>query len=369
MRGRAACIVLSCISVTEPLLAAPQTATGSQRSGAELYRAACIACHGPDGKGAPRAVVGFDAPLPDFTDCSFATPEADADWIAVVHHGGRARAFDAMMPAFGAALEPAEIVRVVAHLRSFCAEPGWPRGDLNLPRPLTTEKAFPENEAVVTTTVSRRDPKSIGSELIYERRLGRRGQWELSVPLASRQSATGRWLAGAGDIALGYKHVAVESLRRGSILSVGTELILPTGSERKGLGGGAAVVEPFAALGQILPRDAFLHLHAGLEVPVGSSDVDREIFWRGAIGRTVAAGRWGRTWSPMIELLGTRPLGDGARAEWDVLPQMQISLSTRQHVVVNAGVRIPVTERAIRSPSLVLYLLWDWFDGGLLDGW
>ena len=32
---------------------------------------------------------------------------------------------------------------VVETLRSFCKEPGWPRGEMNFPRALMTEKAFP----------------------------------------------------------------------------------------------------------------------------------------------------------------------------------------------------------------------------------
>jgi hypothetical protein len=48
---------------------------------------------------------------------------------------------------------------------------------------------------------------------------------------------------------------------------------------------------------------------------------------------------------------------------------MQVTLSVRQHVMVNAGVRIPVNERAGRSTQFVMYFLWDWFDGNLVSGW
>src|SRR5687768_8710898 len=116
------------------------------QSGAELYRSACAACHGEDGRGAPRTVVGFDTPLPDFTDCAFTTSEADVDWNAVVHTGGPVRALDPNMPAFGEALSTEQIQRVIEHIRGFCTSRAWPHGNLNLPRPLVTEKAFPENE-------------------------------------------------------------------------------------------------------------------------------------------------------------------------------------------------------------------------------
>jgi hypothetical protein len=34
-----------------------------------------------------------------------------------------------------------------------------------------------------------------------------------------------------------------------------------------------------------------------------------------------------------------------------------------------AGVRVPITRRSERPTELVFYLLWDWFDGGVLEGW
>src|SRR5262245_39726998 len=63
----------------------------AERTGADIYRAACITCHGADGKGSPITTVGFEVPLPDFSDCAFATGEPDPDWQAVVHEGGRIR--------------------------------------------------------------------------------------------------------------------------------------------------------------------------------------------------------------------------------------------------------------------------------------
>ena len=152
---------------------------GEPRTGAEIYSANCAACHGADGKGAPKSSVGFDVPLPDFTDCVFTTPEPDADWAATIHLGGAARAFNQKMPAFVDAMSDEEIDLAIGHLRIFCKEASWPRGDLNLPRPLVTEKAFPENESVVTTVVSE---GSVENQFVYERRVGRRSQHEVVVP-------------------------------------------------------------------------------------------------------------------------------------------------------------------------------------------
>jgi len=155
----------------------------------------------------------------------------------------------------------------------------------------------------------------------------------------------------------------------GSIVSGGGEFKLPTGSEPKAMGKGVAVIEAFATLSQALPRDGFLHAHTGIEVPADSERAAKETFWRFAVGRTFMEKRWGRAWSPMVEILGARELENGSQAQWDVLPQVQVSLSTRQHVLLNIGVRAPISQRLERRSSVLVYLLWDWFDGGFFSGW
>jgi hypothetical protein len=230
-----------------------------------------------------------------------------------------------------------------------------------------TEKAFPENEAVLTLAVSRGPEKTIANELLYERRVGRRGQWELAIPVVGREE--NGWHGGIGDVSFAFKQVVFDSLRRGSLVSAGGEVVLPTGDEANGLGNGVTVAEPFGMFSQLLPRDVFLHVHAGLALVVASDRKANEAFWRAAVGRTWTEDRWGRTWSPMLELLGARELTAGEPAVWDVVPQMQVSLSTRQHVLLNAGVRVPLNKREERGTSVLVYLLWDWFDGGLFGGW
>lgn len=339
------------------------------RSAREVYQSSCAACHGLDGRGAPQAQVGFDTALPDFTDCSFATREPDADWFAIAHDGGPVRAFHRRMPAFGEAISADEIQLAIGHLRGFCDDPAWPRGDLNLPRPLVTEKAFPEDEAVFSTVVGTGPGGEVTNEFLYERRFGARNQLEFAVPIAMAEGSSGAWSRGLGDVAVALKRVLVHSFDSGSILSATGELVLPTGDDAEGLGKGVAVVEPFLTFGQMLPRNAFLQAQAGAELPFDRAVAPNEAFWRVAFGRTYEQGRFGRAWSPMIELLGARELVAGEPATWDLVPQIQVSLSKRQHVLINGGVRIPLNERGERHAEVVTYLLWDWFDGGLFDGW
>ena len=46
-----------------------------------------------------------------------------------------------------------------------------------------------------------------------------------------------------------------------------------------------------------------------------------------------------------------------------------MTLNARQHLMAAAGLRIPVTDSGPRTTELVFYLLWDWYDGGVLEGW
>jgi hypothetical protein len=171
-----------------------------------------------------------------------------------------------------------------------------------------------------------------------------------------------------GDIALSAKRALFHSLSKGSIFSIAGEVILPTGDDDVGLGSGTTIFEPYAAFGQILAGSGFLQLQGGMEIPADRDRAD-ETFWRAALGRSFTQGRFGRAWSPMVEFLGSRELAEGDTARWDLVPQVQVTLNTRQHVMVNAGVRIPLNERGSRSTQVMVYILWDWFDGGFLDGW
>ena len=348
------------------LLAEP-VEVSAQQTGAQLYTAACAACHGDDGTGAPASTLGFDTPVPDFSDCSFASREPDGDWLWVVHEGGPVRAFDRMMPAFGDALSEDETLRILRHIRVFCEDPSWPRGELNLPRPLATEKAFPEDEYVLTVSRDGGEAGEITSEFLYEKRFGSRNQIEVLLPFRFGQPA-GDWNGGVGDMAFAYKRVLFHSVESGSIFSAAGEVVVPTGDRDRGLGDGVTVFEPFVAFGQILPRDSFLHFQAGFELP-SDRDLLDEVFWRTALGKTFAQNGFGRAWSPMIEILAARTLGEGGTTRWDAIPQIQVSLSTRQHVLLNAGIRVPLGEADDRSAQVLVYLLWDWFDGGFLDGW
>jgi hypothetical protein len=348
--------------------AAPASAAQLPRSGRELYEIGCAKCHGSDGRGVDPSLVGFDTPLPDFTDCRFASREAAADWVAVTHQGGGVRGFSSTMPAYGEAFDVERIEMVVEFARGFCTDRSWPAGELNLPLPLLTEKAFPEDEVLWTTAVDVEGSGAFETELVYERRVGARHQWELAVPAGfTRSDEESSWTGGLGDPGVGWKSALYHDPSR--IFTVGGEVFFPTGNSSSGLSSKTTLFEPYVAFAQILPREWFLQLQGGVEVPADSEKAESEAFFRAVVGFSAsAAGGFGRTWSPMLEILASTEL-DGGESNWTALPQMQVTLSTRQHVRANVGLALPLTNTDERPLRVVFYALWDWFDGGLLSGW
>ncbi|HOC18386.1 MAG TPA: transporter, partial [Vicinamibacterales bacterium] len=256
----------------------------------------------------------------------------------------------------------------LTHVRGFCADEAWPRGELNLPRPIVTEKAFPEDEAVITTAITPRGGTSVANKLVYEKRIGPRSQVEIVLPYGFKDSGAG-WVNGIGDVAFGFKRSLFHDHRKGTIFSVTGEVVLPTGDEKDGFGKGYTVFEPFVTFGQILPGDGFVQFQGGIEVPSNSGKAAKEAFWRTTLGKSISQNVFGRTWSPMVEIIGFRELEEGRSTHWDLVPQMQVTLSTRQHIMANVGVRVPVNHREGRRTQLLFYLLWDWFDGPLFGGW
>ena len=349
-------------------VAEPSTTAVSPKTGKQLYMEACAACHAADGSGVPADQLGFAGPMPDFTDCNFASREPDGDWVAVAHQGGPVRGFSRLMPAFGDALSVDQLQKIMDYIRTMCRDDSWPRGELNLPRPLVTEKAYPEDEAVLSSSIDAEGSGAVVNEFVYEQRFGSQSQLELVVPFGTRERL-GTWSGGEiGDVALGVKRAFYHNVSSGTIFSLTGEVILPTGDAGTEFGTGTTILEPFASFGQILPAGGFIHAQAGAEFPWDHGAAEREAFFRGGLGKSIAQGRWGRTWSPMIEVLGSRALESGAATHWDLVPQMQITLNTRQHVMLNVGARVPVDDPG-RDTQIMVYLLWDWFDGGFFEGW
>ena len=343
------------------------------KRGEVVYKGGCIACHGSDGKGAPEYLSVFKRPdtWPDFTQCDQTTPEPDGNWKSVTVYGGRYRGYSQIMPAFGTLLTDEQINDVIAYMRGFCKNVHhYPMGELNLPRALVTEKAFPEDELVVSTAMNATGPASNTTDVIHEETFAGRNQLEVDVPVNYAKPDGNNWTEGVGDITLGLKREIFSSLRTGSILSLQGGVLLPTGDSNRGLGAGTTTFEPFAAFDQLFPENTSFQFQVGADIPVSTQNTPRSIFYRMAVGQSMAREHdLGRLFTPMVELLGKRNFASGASTNLDVLPQMQVTVSPRQHIRVDVGVREPLTDTNGRHSQVVFYVLWDWADGKFWEGW
>lgn len=338
--------------------------------GREVYNSGCIVCHGPTGKGAAQTSTEFTRPstFPDFSRCDQTTPETDAQYKRVIVHGGPEVGFSTIMPSFGHLLPDSDINDVVAYLRTFCTEKNWPRGELNLPRALVTEKAFPENELVLTSEANATGAPTWTVHAIHEQTISKRDQIEVDVPW-DLQDVNHSYANHIGDMTFGLKHVFYSNLNNGTIFSVQGGVIPPTGSEKLG-GNGTTVFEPFGALDKLFVTNTWIQFQMGADLPRHTDVTPQSLYWYTTVGQTLAGDhRMGRQWSPMVEFLAQRDLVSGARTDWDVLPEMQVSLSKRQHIRADVGVRTPFTNTAGRAPQVNFYILWDWADGHFWEGW
>ena len=347
-------------------LAPPDLAVGER-----IYKAGCISCHGADGKGTPTEISAFEKPetFPDFTRCDQTTAETDLAYKAVVVHGGPNRGFSQIMPSFQQALTANDIDQVIHYLRSFCRNVHWPRGELNLPRALVTEKAFPEDEVVLSSAINARGAPGVESHIIHEQRFGMNNQIEVDVPV-NFQDQNHVWYGGLGDMTLGVKRVMFSNLKSGSILALQGSILAPIGNRGRGFGAGTTTFETFASFDQLFKTNTFLQTQFGADLPRHTDIAPQSLFFNAALGQTLFADhRLGRMWTPMTEFLAARDLVNHAQTDWDVLPQMQVTISKRQHIRADLGVRVPVTNTAGRPVQVMVYVLWDWADGSLVKGW
>lgn len=261
--------------------------------------------------------------------------------MAIVTQGGAAFGLSLDMPAFGDAASPAQIRAVVRYARSLCGELGWPPGELNFPRAFLVEKAYPEDEVVLTD-------RARGQELIYERRFGRRFQIEASARTAfdgQPQSFDG--VTGALKYNLWY------SLERRALASVGIEATPPLGRQD------VWEVEPFLAFG-FAPATTTVVQGEVVESWEEGSGISA-LSYRLGVGREI-----GRV-VPMLEAGWTAPIhGESALSMY---PQLWVRLSRLGHVAGSVGAELPATGPEPRHPRLIAFLLWDYGDAPLLRGW
>lgn len=320
--------------------------------------ASCASCHGADGKGEAEGVT-IDPPPPDLTDCSFNSREPRRDWAAVIARGGQARGLSMSMPAYGEALTPAQIDTIIDYLKTFCSDKDWPQGELNFRRPQITSKAFPENEAVLIPTYTSDKNSSTVTKMVYEKRMGRKGQWEVAVPFASESGPAST--RGIGDIEVSVKYVLAHRPASQLIVSGGLETALPTGESEIGIGNGTWKLAPFLAAGKGF--DAFyLQSSVKYEAPLQSDEGESELLYNLAFTLPLTKEKKGLI--PMLEFNGITGTETG-KTELFITPQLYLGLVRRGHIAFSLGSQIPVSRERPFDYRIVSFLLWEYADGGL----
>ena len=306
-------------------------AAGSQPSTIpEMWDAWCARCHAQDGTGRIDEPTVDVVPM-DFTDCRVTTAEPDADWERAIAKGGPGVGLSPLMPAFEDSLTPAQITAFVSHLRSFCKDAGWPNGNTNFPRPIVTEKAFPENELVILPAVSH-EREDVELTAIYERRLGKRAMIEVGVPVTRD---------GLDEVEVALKHALLSS--PSAIFSLGFETAVSRDS---------AVFEPFISAGTIR-REWYVQGQLKYELPADRTKAARALVYNAYVGRDTGAAP--TTWTLGLEL-------NGENRELALTPQIRKGLTGTGALAASIGAIVPINEREERGVRWVGYLLWEYLE-------
>lgn len=296
----------------------------------EMWSAWCARCHAQDGSGKIAEPTVTVEPM-DFTDCRLTSAEPDADWERAIAKGGPGVGLSPEMPAFEDSLTPEQISGFVRHMRGFCTDRGWPSGNTNFPRPILTEKAFPENEFLVLPAISH-DRNDVEIKALYERRVGKRSMFEIGVPVAND---------GVDELEAAVKHALVSNDR--SIVSLGFETVLSSS---------LAIFEPFASAGTML-RDWYVQGQIKVELPTDRARADRAFIYNAYLGRDTSAAP--TTWTIGVEI-------NGENGELAFTPQVRKGLTGTGALAASLGVTIPINKREQRGVRWVGYWLWEYLE-------
>jgi mono/diheme cytochrome c family protein len=314
-------------------------------SGAALFQAWCKSCHGADGRGTPAAGTRLEVPPADLQDCKASTAEPEERWVGIVSQGGAAFGLSLDMPAFGEAATPAQIRAVVRYARSLCGELGWPPGELNFPRAFLVEKAYPEDEWILSDA-------GRAQNLIYERRVGKRLQLE-GVARTVFDSVDRPF----DGVTLGAKYNLWHSLPRRALASLGLEATPPLGRQQRW------EVEPFVAFGTA-PGAGFV-VQGEITSTWEETQGITAFSYRLGVGREMERTRL----VPMVEAGWTVPVDGGGQRALSFYPQVWVRLSRLGHVAASLGAELPAVGPEPRHPRLIAFVLWDFGDAPLLRGW
>jgi hypothetical protein len=317
----------------------------------EMWTAWCARCHAVDGSGKVAEPTITIEPM-DFTNCKLNSSEGDPDWERVIALGGPSAGLSSVMPAFGDVLSKAQISEFVAFMRKLCKEPGWPSGNLNMPRPVFAEKAFLEDEFILAPVVSHRkgEPAEVALKAVYERRIGKRAQFELVLPIESLRPVSSRE-TGISDAEIGFKF-ALNPTTSNHLVTAGFDFVAPTGDESRGLGGGA-VFEPYLSTATAIGAQNYLQTQIKLEFPRTRPKEDMVTVYNIYLGRDLRL-------EPMAWTLGLEL--NGENRDVALTPQVRKGLVKTGALAGAFGVRLPINNRREQGVKWIAYLLWEYLE-------
>jgi hypothetical protein len=174
-----------------------------------------------------------------------------------------------------------------------------------------------------------------------------RWQVEIELPLVFLQPQAGVAMGGVGDLTLENKILLFKSVEHRAQVAAGFETRFPTGSEKRGLGGEAAI-EPFLTAG-IAPGAFDLIGEVAYEANINAhvkGPQEQQL-----TGAAAAAYRWTRWVAPLLELrTTTRTRGADERENVRLLHRTVVSLIPGINLrpfarsTLGLGLELPVTE-------------------------
>jgi hypothetical protein len=181
----------------------------------------------------------------------------------------------------------------------------------------------------------------------------------LTMPLAFGDPRAGASTAGAGDLELESKVIFSASADGRALAAAGLGLTLPTGSERRGLGGQTAL-EPFAVVG-LAAGDLLIVSDFGYVMTIAGPHRDE----RRIHGTLALAHPVGQRLLPLLALTAAstlenrngRAVSQRGRLELYVTPGMNVRVLPR--ATLGFGVQVPVTGTRVLDHAFFVTIDWD----------
>jgi mono/diheme cytochrome c family protein len=326
---------------------------------AQLYEMACATCHGPTGRLDPLSPRARDFQVipADFTDPLFNSREPAEDWFLVLKHGGPALGLSSQMPSYADAFTDDQLRRLIAHVKDFAGDHGYPPGELNFFRPIRTKKAFPEDEVVLMTRYENQSGRSAWKNAAeFETRIGKRHQ--LSLELVQEIEEGNGQLT---ELEPGWKTALLYDLDPPYIVTAGASLSIPLQND------GLYTAVPFVAAATELSPTFTLQTSLRSHLPF--EDFDTGDIEASAIVHWITT-PWPRGLFPGLELTARVPFEPGPddAVQLSLTPQLHAGLSKAGHVQMNVGVEIPLTRRTYDF-RIHATVVWDWADGWFWERW